>query len=95
MEGAPWLRSIDVLAVWRDCGRWNGLELVSEVVGVADEVDHPRRLRVLNVACSEPSSKWVRVPETSEAEEGAGSVSVTSRISFMVKGVLMSRSQSS
>lgn len=51
MEGGPKLRSTDVLAVCRDWGRWKGLELVSEVVGVVDDVDQPRTLRV-RTGCS-------------------------------------------
>lgn len=42
------LRSTEVLVVWRDCGRWKGLELlVSDMVAVAEEADQARRLRVL------------------------------------------------
>lgn len=37
-------RSTDVVAVFRDCGLWKGLELVSEAVGVVEDMDQLRRL---------------------------------------------------
>lgn len=40
------LRSTEVLAVCRDWGRWKGLELVSDMVAVAEDADQARRLRV-------------------------------------------------
>lgn len=40
-------RSTELLAVWRDCGRWKRLELASDTVAVADEAERARRLRVL------------------------------------------------
>lgn len=49
-------RSTEVVAVCRDCGLWKGLELVSDVVGVAEEIDQLRRLLVRRGTTSESSS---------------------------------------
>jgi hypothetical protein len=75
IEGAPWLKSMDVFAVWRD-----SLELVSEVVGVAEEVDHPRMLRVFRGTSSGLSPG---LPPPTNSGTGSG-------ISWIVKGPLVS-----
>ena len=61
------LRSTEVLIVWREWGRWKGLELVSDTVAVAEEADQARRLRGLG---GEMGS-WVGVWDSWDVE-GSG-----------------------
>ncbi len=57
-EGGVLLRSTDVLAVWRDCELAKGLELVLDMVGVAEVMDQFRR-ELVRIGTSSISSKRV------------------------------------
>jgi hypothetical protein len=49
-------KSTEVVAVWGDCGLGKGLELVSDVVGVVEDIDQFRRLLVRIGTTSHSSS---------------------------------------
>src|SRR3569833_242903 len=59
MDGSVLVRSTDVLAVWRECGRGNGLELELDMVGVADVMDQCRS-ELVRMGTSSSSSGLVR-----------------------------------